>query len=177
MIGRTVYFLAMIPSQAAQSSMPSPVASATGEEKLSLQRNWSKDRYINVAMATLIVYVMIRSAFRATVKPFWFDEVCTWIMATLPNASSVWNALERAADAQPPAFYLLESFLGKLISNQQIAFRIQAILSLGATLWFLFVWLRRRYESGIVFAAVLTPLLTLFYSTYAVEARPYALVT
>lgn len=157
--------------------MPGPETSASGEEKLLPQRNREKDLYASVAMAALIAYVMVRSAFRATVKPLWFDEVCTWIMATLPNASSVWHALERAADAHPPAFYLLESFLDKLIPNQQIAFRIPAILGLGITLWCLFIWLRRRYETGIVFAAVLTPLLTVFYSTYAVEARPYALVT
>src|SRR5215468_3105131 len=157
--------------------MSDPGISATSEEKLPLPRNRNEDRYVSVGMAVLIVYVMVRSAFRATVKPLWFDEVCTCIMVRLPNASSVWHALLRAADGQPPAFYLVESFLRKLIPNQQIALRIPAMLGLGVTLWCLFIWLRRRYETGMVFAAVITPLLTVFYSIYAVEARPYALVT
>ena len=159
--------------------MKGPESSATGEAgQASSLPSWNrkKDRYISAAAAVLIVYAMVRSGFRASVRPLWFDEVCTWILARMPNVSSVWHALAGGADSQPPAFYLLESFASRLLANQQIALRLPSILASGITLWCLFIWLRRRYEASIAFAAVIVPLLTVFYSVYALEARPYALV-
>lgn len=134
-----------------------------------------KDRLISMSMAVLIVYTIIRNVARASERHLWYDELCTWIITTLPSASSVWAALLRAADSMPPSFYVLESFMGTLIPNQQIAFRILSILAVGATVWFLFVWMRRRFPAERAFVAALIPFLTVFDSYYSVEARSYAL--
>src|SRR5262249_20635090 len=81
-----------------------------------------------------------------------------------------------AADSMPPGYYLLESLTSKLIPNQQIAFRLPSILATAFTICCLFVWMKRRYGSEVAFVGALLPLLTVLDSTYAVEARSYALV-
>jgi len=136
----------------------------------------SKDQLVNAAMVVLILYTMVRSTFRAGLKLFWYDELCTWVVATLPSPSAIWNALLRAADSQAPAFYLLESWMAKLVPNQQIAYRLPSIVAGGITLACLFVWMKRRYSPPVVLVSILIPLLTVFDSTYTVEARAYALV-
>jgi hypothetical protein len=136
--------------------------------------NW--DPLVHAATILLIFYVMVRSTFHASLRLLWYDELCTWIVASLPGAASIWNALLRAADSQAPGFYLLESWVAKIIPNQQIAFRLPSILAVGATLGCVYVWMKRRYSPTVSLISILVLLLTVLNSTYAVEARAYALV-
>jgi hypothetical protein len=138
------------------------------------QRN--KERLLTGTILLLLVYSVIRNSLKAAIRPFWFDELCTWIVARQPNLSALWRSLIRAADGQPPPYYLLERLFDKLISNDEVAFRLPSILAFCLMEWFLFVWLRKRHDSLIAFIAVLLPFLTLLYGKYAVEARPYCIV-
>src|ERR1700689_3477697 len=87
-------------------------------------------------LAALIAYSVVRSVIAAAAKPFWFDEICTWIIAHLSGPHEIWQALEKAADGQPPLFYLIESHFGNLASNHEIAFRIPSILAFACILIF-----------------------------------------
>src|SRR5215475_16094907 len=94
----------------------------------------NKDVLVRAAMALLVGYALLRNVVRASVRQLWYDELCTWILTTLPDFSSVWKALLRAADSMPPGYYRLESLMSKLIPNQQIAFRLPSILAAAFTI-------------------------------------------
>ena len=139
------------------------------------QRN--KERLLTSAVLLCAVYSIIRNVAKAAHRPFWFDELCTWILAHQPNLSSLWKALTHAADSHPPPFYLIEKFFSHIVSNDQIAFRMPSILGFCCVVWCLFIWLKRRHDTTVAFFACLIPFLTALYATYATEARGYALVS
>src|SRR5882762_6710548 len=62
----------------------------------------------------LIAYAAVRSVFAAASTAFWYDELCTWIVAKEPTVSGMYDAL----------FYLIERFSASLIRNEHIAFRL-----------------------------------------------------
>jgi hypothetical protein len=130
----------------------------------------------NSAVLLLLFYSVVRSILKAAIRPFWFDELCTWILARQPNIATLWHALTRAADGHPPAFYLLEKLSSKIVSNDHVAFRLPSIMAFCLMEWCLFVCLKKRYPLRIACIAVLLPFLTPLYLTYSVEARPYCIV-
>ena len=130
----------------------------------------------NSAVLFLLFYSAVRSILKAAIRPFWFDELLTWIVARQPNLSSLWRSLAQAADGQPPPYYVLERIFSKLASNDQIAFRLPSILAFCLMEWSLFVWLKKRHDISIAFVGTLIPLMTTLYFSYTVEARPYCLL-
>jgi hypothetical protein len=137
------------------------------------QRN--QDRLFASAVLALMVYSVVRNTLKASILHFWFDELCTWILAHQPNVSSIWRALLHGADGHPPPFYLLEKLSSHFVSNDEIAFRLPSILGFCLMQWCLYVCLRRRHSAAVSFAASLLPFLTPLYSVYATEARGYSL--
>jgi len=124
----------------------------------------------------LVAYAIVRSLFGAASKPFWYDELCTLIVARQPSLSAIWRALAQGADGQPPPFYLVERAAAALLHNPHLGFRLPAICGFACTLVCVFFFVKRR--SGALYALLCTSmlLLTVAYSTYAVEARPYSLL-
>ncbi len=136
----------------------------------------NKDRLITSALLFLLSYSLVRGILKAFNRRFWYDELCTWILAHQPNIATLWHALTRAADGHPPPYYLLEKFFSQLIPNDHIAFRLPSILAFCLMEWCLFVWLKKRHNSRIAIIAILLPFMTPLYLTYTVEARPYCIV-
>jgi hypothetical protein len=128
------------------------------------------------ALAGLIAYAMVRSVVGALSKPFWFDEICTWIVVRQPNLRAVWSALERPADGQPPLYYLVERGAAKIASNELLSYRLPSILAFCVAIILVFVFVRKRSGSACALVCAAIPLLTVLYDSYAVEARPYALI-
>jgi hypothetical protein len=126
-------------------------------------------------LAALIAYSVIRSVIAAAAKPFWFDEICTWIIAHLNSAHEIWQALKSAADGQPPLFYLIQAHFGNLAGNHEIAFRIPSILAFACILIFTFAFTRKRTTAAYALFCSTLLLLTILFDTYAIEARPYSL--
>jgi len=137
----------------------------------------SKDRVVVASVLLLLVYSAVRNVVAAAIRPFWYDELLTWIVAGQPTVSSVFHALAQAADGQPPTYHLLERLAAKLVSSDQIALRLPSILGFCLFEWCIFEWLRKRHDDWIAFVALLIPVISLFYGTFAIEARPYAPVT
>ncbi len=137
---------------------------------------WESERIATGAMRMVIVLAAIRNLFVAAAKPFWFDEVCTVIVARQPSFSAILTALKRGADGQPPLFYLVERIAAGVVPNAQIAYRLPAILGFCCILWFVFVFIRRRDGATRAFLCSTALLLTPLNSPYATEARPYAMV-
>jgi hypothetical protein len=127
-------------------------------------------------LAALLVYSVVRSLVAAASRPFWYDELCTWFIVRLGSAHAIWQALKNAADGQPPLFYLIEQFFSKLTSNEEIGFRVASILGFLCVLLCIFVFVRGRSNGAYALLCSSLLLLTVLYSTYAVEARPSSLV-
>ena len=127
-------------------------------------------------LALLIAYVIARSVVGALSKPFWFDELCTWIIARQPGVKGIWSALERAADGQPPLYYLVEREASKLAGNELLSFRLPSIFAFCAAIVLIFLFVRKRSGSSCALICAAIPFLTLVYDPYAIEARPYALI-
>jgi hypothetical protein len=128
-----------------------------------------------VVLLFILLFAGLCSALHAVAKPFWFDELCTVIIARLPGASAIWNALDHAADTQPPAYYLVARFARQLVQDDHLGYRLPSILGLMGTVFCIYIILSRRVShlSAMVGATFVlcTPL-----AIYAYEARPYSLM-
>jgi hypothetical protein len=127
-------------------------------------------------MLIVTVYAAVRSAVSAAAKPFWYDEVCTRIVALQANIYAIWNSLERGADGQPFGFYVVERAAAALLHNENIAFRAPSILAFCCTLLCLFAFVRLRSGGLLALLCASIALLTQLYTYFAVEARPYSLL-
>jgi len=127
-------------------------------------------------LVILIAYAVLRNLVGAATRPFWYDEVCTWIVVRQPSLSGIWDALKNAADSQPPAFYFVERLSSILIRNEDLALRLPSILAFCCITICVFVFARRRANGAYALVCSAIPLATILFNWYAVEARPYSLV-
>src|SRR5215469_1668953 len=81
-------------------------------------------------LACLLVYAVIRSLLAAAAKPFWYDEVLTFVVSSQGSWKGIIAALAAAVDGQPPLFYVIEHFASGLVSNKEVAYRLPSILAL-----------------------------------------------
>ncbi|MGB8786135.1 MAG: glycosyltransferase family 39 protein [Candidatus Acidiferrales bacterium] len=137
---------------------------------------WLSDRAAVRWLAVLVAYAAVRSVVAAASKPFWYDEMCTWILTQQASVRAIWSALERAADSQGLAFYVIERTMGAMIPNQEIALRLPSILGFCCLTICIFVFVRRRVGSTIALICSLVPFTTVLFHVYAIEARAYSLV-
>jgi 4-amino-4-deoxy-L-arabinose transferase-like glycosyltransferase len=97
-------------------------------------------------------------------------------MVRQPRVSDIWRGLERAADGQPPLYYLVEREASKLAGNELLSFRLPSIFAFCAAIVLIFLFVRKRSGSACALLCAAVPFLTLAYDPYAIEARPYALI-
>jgi 4-amino-4-deoxy-L-arabinose transferase-like glycosyltransferase len=126
-------------------------------------------------LAAVMIYAAVSSLVAAASKPFWYDEMLTWILAQQPSVRAIWNALERAADSQGPAFYIIERAMSGTIPNQEIALRLPSIFGYCCITLCIFVFVRRRAGSVCALICAAVPLTTALFHVYAIEARAYSL--
>jgi hypothetical protein len=127
-------------------------------------------------LAVLIAYALLRNLCQAAIKPLWFDEICTVILARQPRISTIYSALKHGADSQPIAFLLAERFVTAFVPSENISFRLLSILGFSCVLLCLFILIRQRSGNLVALFCASIPLVTVAYSSYAVEARAYSLV-
>ncbi len=123
-----------------------------------------------------MLYAALRSLCAALVRPLWYDEICTLVIVRLHSVPLMWTALKQNADGQPLLFYVLEWPAVAAVHNQQISFRLLSILGFSVTIVCLFTLVKKRSGSATALVCAAMPLITILYSMYAIEARPYALV-
>ncbi len=158
----------MMPDQASNRASTSP-------SSISLF-GLDSERVAPYVLAILIIYAAIRNFLQAATRPFWYDEICTFLMVRQRSISTLWSALKNGADGQPPGFYLVERIATKVAVNESIAFRWLSIFSFSLTVLCLFILIRKKRGSTIALFCALILFITPLYDTYAVEARPYSLV-
>jgi 4-amino-4-deoxy-L-arabinose transferase-like glycosyltransferase len=157
--------------------MPSPGASAAPNSESSHPRRGSASESLSyLALAVMVVYAAVRNFCQAVNRPFWFDEISTFLMVRIQPWSKMWTALRHGADGYPPGFYLAERFAVVFASNENLAFRWLSIAAFSATLVCLFLLIRKRAggAAGVVCAGIL--LSTMLFDYHSTEARPYSLV-
>ena len=133
-------------------------------------------RYSATILPVVLVYVAAASAYQATTRSFWFDEIFTVAIARLPAMADVWRALASAADTSPPGYYVVERSIAGLIGPDVLAYRLASVVAVPLTCWCLFLFARRNTDTVSAAIAATLPLLTILYIHYSVEARPYALM-
>ena len=160
-----------------RAHVPEPLESSWQERvpHSGLIVGFNKERAAASGLVILIVYVALKGVFGASYKPFWHDEMCTLAMARLPSVAVLWGALEHAADSHPPGFYLIERMVSRLVSDEQIAFRVPSIIGFCCVVFCSFVLIRRRSGSACALLCSAMLLLTTLPGL-ALEARPYSLL-
>jgi Dolichyl-phosphate-mannose-protein mannosyltransferase len=124
----------------------------------------------------LAAYGLVRSVFTAASTPFWYDEICTWIVVRQPTVSGMYDALRHAADSNPPVFYLIERFAAALVKNEHIGLRIPSLIGFPIVLVCVFLFVKARSNSTVALVCTAAAFMTTLFEPYATEARPYSLV-
>ena len=134
------------------------------------------ERWLTIGFVLAVLYMGTRALVTATLRPFWFDEVCTWTVVQQHGISGVWNALLHTADGQPLGFYLLMKIPGFFIAKPEIALRVPTVAAFCTVLLCAYVWIRTTSHSIIAWICGLFLMFSPLRGYYATEARPYALV-
>jgi len=139
-------------------------------------QNLNMEKFGARGLLILVAYGFVRNLVAAATQSFWYDEICTWIVARQPSVAAIWNALAHAVDSQSPGYYLLERFSAALIRNEEVAFRLPSILGFCCITICIFIFTRRRAGGGFALLCAAIPFSTVLFNRYAAEARPYCLV-
>jgi hypothetical protein len=127
-------------------------------------------------LAAVVGYAIVRALFEAATRPFWYDELCTWVIVRQGSVSAIWRALSHVVDGQPPAYYVIERLASVLTNNEHVSFRIPSILGFSCVIFCLYSFIRKQSGGTVALACAMIPLFTVLFDPFAVEARPYSLM-
>ncbi len=125
-----------------------------------------------IVFYTLIYFALTLQA--AALKPLWYDELFTRVIATRSTLAELLRALQQAWDLQPPLYYLLAR-AGHALADSELGLRLPSVVGLWLGSLCLFFHLRRLIPPVFAASALFLPWATMV-APFAVEARPYALV-
>ena len=115
------------------------------------------------------------SATLACLKLMWFDELCTYSIAALPNATAIWSKLASGTGPMPPSFYLLTRLSEQGFAPTHLAIRFPELIGFLIASLCLFHFIRRRTNALYGLIGMLAVWISAAYP-FAYEARPYGLV-
>lgn len=126
-----------------------------------------------VGLSLLLAGVFLLSAWVSHVRPFWFDELFTMMLATQPTLHAMWEGMP--ADGNPPLMDLLVRGSIHVLGANNFAARVPSMLAFVAACAALYLFVRRR--TGAV-GGLLAVSVVLFQPAwaYSFESRPYALM-
>ncbi len=110
----------------------------------------------------------------ARVKPFWYDEVFTLLLARL-DLSRLLEALRTGLEQNPPLYLLLERAMAAALGEGHVASRLISMAGVGLCSLCLLWFVGRRCGAVCGWVAALIPMFTEAYP-YAGEARAYGLL-
>src|SRR5258707_8654880 len=125
-----------------------------------------------IVFYTLISFALTLQA--AALKPLWYDELFTRVIATRSTLAELLRALQQAWDLQPPLYYLLAR-AGHALADSELGLRLPSVVGLWLGSLCLFFHLRRLIPPVFAASALFLPWATMV-APFAIEARPYALV-
>src|SRR6266540_4110028 len=80
----------------------------------------------------IVVYTLIYFALTlatAVLKPFWYDELFTQVVATRGSFAEILRVLQQGWDLQPPFYYLLVR-AGHALVDSELGFRLPSVVGL-----------------------------------------------
>jgi len=101
-------------------------------------------RTATLLFAVFILYTGLAEIYKASRKPFWFDETLTVLVAARQTLPAIEATLRTAADGNPPLFYYLETLTSRAVSNPQIGYRLNSIAGVLCMSVCAFIFARRR---------------------------------
>jgi len=132
-------------------------------------------RICGAFLAALLAVESVLLAAGARAKPFWYDELFTFYLASLRPFQALWEALRHGADPMTPVYLSLSWVAAGLPGDPLINFRLWSILGYLMALAGIYLLSSKRYGGLIGLLAALVVALSPFRS-YGMEARPYALL-
>lgn len=134
------------------------------------------DRAAILLFAVLSAVYFVQAATLAAHAPLWMDEILTVWTARLPDMAAIWSALTHGAEFTPPLYDWLVHALQQAGIASPLGLRLPSILALYIAALATGAIVRRH--AGIAPAALAAGIvLSSGLFGYAVQARPYALVT
>ncbi len=125
-----------------------------------------------VVFYTLIYFALTLPT--AALKPFWYDELFTWAVATRSSVAEVLAVLRQGWDLQPPFYFLLVR-AGRALADSELGIRLPSVVGLWLGSLCLYFHMRRLIPPVFAASALFLPWATMV-APLAVEARPYALL-
>lgn len=110
----------------------------------------------------------------SSMKLLWLDELITLHIAKLGSLHSIWNALQRGVDPNPPLTYLLVHASIGIFGEHEFAYRLPAILGYCVGLTSLFAYLKRLLPATWALAGTVIST-TMAAFDYSYESRSYGL--
>ncbi len=145
----------------------------TGSESTISRFRQVDSRLIHIAVFTCL-YIPYVCA-RALVKPLWFDELATMLIARVDSVATIFRLLYAGVDPQPPLSFLAVRWSLLLPGNELITARIPSMIGFWLMSVCMYLFAARRGAKPFAVLAMVLPCASgLFY--YATEARPYAMV-
>ncbi|MCL6547253.1 MAG: glycosyltransferase family 39 protein [Bryobacteraceae bacterium] len=129
-----------------------------------------------MAWCAFSLFYFSATAWRASRKPFWFDELVTLHLCRLPTVREVWAAFESAADAMPPLYHLLARASIAMFGEGHISLRAPAMFGVWILCLCLYLFVRSHCPAVYGWVAAVTMALAMTLNGYSQEARSYGLL-
>jgi len=111
----------------------------------------------------------------AWAKPFWHDELFTYLIAKIPRWGDFWSALWNGPERNPPLHYLVARVAISVFSGSELVMRLPFVVAFGVGCACIFLFVRRRRHAAAALTAAVFPMVSVAYF-WATDARPYAFV-
>ena len=134
------------------------------------------DRRPLAAWSAFSLFYFGTAAWRASRKPFWFDELVTLHLCRLPGMKEVWAAFEGAVDSMPPLHHLLTRASLAIFGEGHISARVPAMVGVWLMCMCLYIFVRRHCPALYGWAAAATMALAMASLRFSEEARSYGLL-
>jgi hypothetical protein len=134
-----------------------------------------------VAMAAVPVMIAVLLLARCVIlsrrKPFWFDELVTYYLATDRSFAHMYSALGDQMSSSPPLYHVLCWFWARSFGATEISLRLFSSLCFCGAFAVLWSLTKRRFGVWAAAAALMIAAGSSMLNIYNVEARNYGLFT
>jgi uncharacterized membrane protein len=105
-----------------------------------------------------------------------FDELLSWVTATLATPQLIWRSLALAPlPLDPPLYHWIDHYVIKVLGDSELAVRLPSVAGMLAALWLIYVFTRRAAgrTAGLL---AMTMVIASGAFRYGYNARPYGVV-
>jgi hypothetical protein len=143
-------------------------------DRLRARRAVSEREVAWAYLGTVSLIYLSGAVYFSIKRSFWYDELFTFYIASLPDAGSIWRALVAGVDNHPPLDYLVRHFSMQWFGATELGARIPSILGIYVAFVSVFVYARKVHSTlaGILASSLL---LASPAAVDGVQGRSYAL--